>query len=465
MTTAVETLARFVSRRRFQGVPAAVVHESKRAILNALAAGLAATSDEAVLIVDGWAGGQQPAPGQSPAHVLWRGSERTPPDAAFINGLMMHVLDFDETYVPALCHPSSPVLAAALAAAETSSASGQELLNAFAIGVQVDLAIARILYPSHYHRGFHISSTAGALGAAAAASVLLQLDEASVANALGVAMAGASGLTELFGTMTKAYQIGNSARTGVVAAELASLGFTGTRSGFDGSRGMLRAMSDEPADKIDAILASLDDDWPALHINYKLYPTGETMMAPLEGVLAIRSRIRPDQACDVERMLLTVTGYTEEVAGRLPLRSTSNLERPTAIRPRTPHEARFNLQYCVAAAWIAGKFGEAEMTPATVGDAAVLSLRDRVVVLADPLLAMDQCQVEVLFSDGASLQARVEHNRGSAANPCTDLELTRKLDEAGAGRLSTARARAVTDLVWQLDELPDAAAFLRAVHL
>ena len=138
---------------------------------------------------------------------------------------MLEVLDFNETHIEAFVHPTAPVWPAVQAAAELSGASLADALTALALGIEAELATATMLMPEHYERGFNPAVAAGAVGAAAGCSVILGLDVARTADALGLAALGGAGPLEVLGTDVHPYRIGDAARSGFIAAELARRGF------------------------------------------------------------------------------------------------------------------------------------------------------------------------------------------------------------------------------------------------
>ena len=142
-------------------------------------------------------------------------------DAALANGTAAHALDYDDMCFVSLAHPSAPLVAAALAAAEAAGASGRALLDAYVVGFEIEARLGRAMNPRHYQRGWHCTSTLGTIGAAAAAARLLGLDATARGHALAIAASEASGLKENFGTMVKPLHAGLAARNGVLAARLA----------------------------------------------------------------------------------------------------------------------------------------------------------------------------------------------------------------------------------------------------
>src|SRR4030095_1659979 len=169
--------------------------------------------------------------------------------AAFANGVSIHADDYDDTQLAIakdrvyglLTHPTAPALPPVLALAERDGKSGRDLMLAYQVGVEVECKIAEAILPRHYQQGFHSTAPCGAIGAAAAAAKLLELDREQVRRALSLGASQAGGLRENFGTMTKPFHAGRAAESGVVAAELVALGFTASPIALEADRGFFRA--------------------------------------------------------------------------------------------------------------------------------------------------------------------------------------------------------------------------------
>ena len=211
-------------------------------------------------------------------------SLKAPPRfAAFVNGIGIHADDYDDTQLAVaedrvyglLTHPTAPVLSAALALGESRSISGRDLMTAYHVGVEVECKIAEAISPRHYEDGFHSTGTCGAIGAAAAAAKVCGLDRGQTLRALGIAASEAAGLRENFGTMTKPFHAGRAAESGVVAAELARLGWTAAEQILEAPRGFfqrggrrLRSESDRPQARkpVDVSLARRLDQAASLRL-------------------------------------------------------------------------------------------------------------------------------------------------------------------------------------------------------
>ena len=165
--------------------------------------------------------------------------------AALAAGVSGHAHDFDDTQLAStpdrvyglLTHPTVPALSAALAVGQETGASGKDLVRAFSIGLEVECKLAEAVNPQHYQRGFHSTGTLGVFASAAASASLLGLDHEHTRTALSIAGSKSAGLRCNFGTMTKPYHSGAAAQNGVVAAKLASLGYSADPSGLDGPWG------------------------------------------------------------------------------------------------------------------------------------------------------------------------------------------------------------------------------------
>ena len=158
-------------------------------------------------------------------------------DAALINGAAGHALDFDDVNPRMNGHPTVPVAPVALALAETTRASGLDVLRAIVAGHEVECRLGEMLTRSHYDKGFHATGTVGTFGAAAAAANLLGLDAERTAHAFGLAATQAAGLKCMFGTMAKPLHAGKAAMNGLMAAQLAARGFTAAPDAIECAQG------------------------------------------------------------------------------------------------------------------------------------------------------------------------------------------------------------------------------------
>src|SRR6266404_2853790 len=270
----------FVRSTKFTDLPADVIELGKKSILDGLGLALAgARAQNGKLFREYAATLGLPDRG---ATVMGTKTKLTPRFAAFANGLAIHVEDFDDTQLAVgkervyglLTHPTVPVLPAALALTDTTATSAKDFLVAYHLGVEVECKIAEAISPRHYEDGFHSTGTCGPFGSAAACAKLLQFDVSKIRNTFGLAASQSGGLRENFGTMTKPFQAGHAAESGLLSAELISLGWTAAEQILEAERGFFHAFggSFNP----EAIMDRLGKPWTFTSpgISLKPYPSG-----------------------------------------------------------------------------------------------------------------------------------------------------------------------------------------------
>jgi 2-methylcitrate dehydratase PrpD len=439
--TVSERLVQFLLASAQRGLPDDVLHEAKRLFLNQIKASVGATNHPAIRLLHDWVTAD--ISGKGGAHIHWFGTETTPQQAAIVNGAFYEVLDFHDTYIPCFMHAVSAVLPAVLALAEVRNATGREFLTSLALGVEAELAVATILMPTGYYRGYVPAGLTGGVGAAAACAVLAGLDGERMRNALGIAMCTAFGLYESAGSMTLSYITGATARSGLSAFQLAERGFTAPATSFEGEQGMLVTHSDEDPGKIDGVLATLGESWRLFGQTYKVVPTETITHGPVECVLNILPRA---DGRTVDRMTFKVNPIVRKIADD---------RRERFGTPGSESEACFDLRHCAAAAWERGRFTTAETHEAAYTDPAILSLRDRIDLIADENRpTFEGCSLEVSFTDGSRESHNVDHFLGTPGARVPDEKLADLLHQYADPLLPSGRSRAIVNAIWSLDGAP-----------
>ena len=425
-----EQLARFLAAHRPEDVPERVRHEAKRSLVNFFATALGGCRNEAVEILLAALADSFGAP---QATIIGR-SERTDAlTATFFNAVSANVLDFDDTHLRTVIHPTAPVAPGLFALAERRPIAGAALLHAFVLGVEVECRIGSALSPGHYRRGWHITATCGVLGAAAAAGKLLGLDAARMGWALGAAATQSSGLVENLGTMSKSVGVGNSARNGLAAALYAERGLSGPDRPLEGPRGLAAVMG-EDAD-LASVTHGLGDTWELMQNAYKPYPCGVVLHPVIDACLELRPQV--GDVARIERIM---------VRGHPLLRERA--DRPAVT---TGREAQVSLQHSVAVAFLTGAAGVKEYSDACVNDPAVLALRSKVTAEDDASIPADAAVVSLRTTTGDLLSAHIAHARGSLARPLSDRELEAKFRDLAAYGAPRVEAERLIEAVWTID--------------
>lgn len=417
--------------------------EARRSILNFFAAALGSARDPVVMAAMRTF---SPFSGAATATVIGHSQQIDAMCASFLNAVSANLLDFDDTHPETIIHPAAPVAAPVLALAETRGLSGREVLTAFILGVDVECRIGNAVSPRHYARGWHITSTCGIFGAAAACAKLLGLPAEGIANAIGLAASQSAGNVENLPSAAKNVSVGNAARNGLFAALLAQQGYEAAPRAIEGPLGWARTMGDEP--DLARLLDGLGKSWEIAKNTYKPYPAGIVFHSVLDACLRLRERIGPriDQVQSV-----AVQGSALLLArGDRPV----NNER----------DARVSIHHCVACGLLLGRAGVAEFARETVVRPDIVQVRQKVRAELDDEMPDGAARVTLRLSSGEVFTETVISPRGSQAAPLGDRELEAKLREGVRTGQSNWDADRVIDGVWRLDGVDDVAGVLRSLR-
>ena len=436
------TLARFIAHSQWRDIPHPIRHEGKRALLNWLGCAIGGCGDEAVARAFATIA---PFSGAATVTLLGRSDKLDGLHAAMINAVASNILDFDDTHMKTVIHPTVPVAAAAMALAEHRAASGEQLLHAFILGVEAECRVGNAVSPEHYAAGWHITSTCGVIGAAAAAGKLLELSEQQMVWALGVAATQASGLTAMMGSMSKSYNMGHAAHSGLMAALLAARGFTSAEHALEGSRGFTAVLGRNA--KLNEITDKLGETWELTWNAYKPFPCGIVLHAAIDACLQLREAhaLTPH---DIQRIDVRMHPLALELAGK-PL-------------PTTSLEGKLSVHHAMAVALIRGRVGVGEFLDACMNNPAVIALRAKVVATPDATLDPAEAFVRLTLNDARAVERHVAHAIGSLERPMSDADIENKVRDLAANILTESQTAKLIELAWSLDRLDDATALARA---
>jgi len=437
------TLARYVHTSQFDALPQAVRHEGARAFVNWVGCAAGGCREEEVQLVltllSEFSGARD-------AIVVGRSERLDALNAALINSMSSASLAFNDTHNATVAHPTSPVAAALLALAERQPLTGKELLHALILGVEIQCRVGNILCapPAECQVGLSTQGLLGGIGAAVAAAKVMGLDEDGITTAIGLAANQASGLRESQSTMGSHFIPAHAARCGLMAALLASRGFTCSDSMLEGAKGYAVSFASRP--NLDAAVDKLGQEFEITTLAYKPYPSGVVIHPIIDVCLEI---VKPGvlKAEDIERIELTVNPLAVKLCD--------------IMDPGGRNQGLVSMQHWAVMTLTHGAAGIAQVTDALVRDAAVSRLRRKVVYTATESMPWVAANVRVLLKDGKQLQASVQHCRGSAARPLTDDDLTEK----ARGQLRTAYPDATAERIlaqsWRIEECPRVDAFCK----
>jgi 2-methylcitrate dehydratase PrpD len=428
--SATQILGRFVAESRFDSLPEALRHEGRRSILNHVGCALGVARDPAVITALEI---MREASGKPRATVLGQRDRLGVMEAAFVNAIASNLLDYDDTHLDTVIHPSAPVAPVAFALGEELGASGAEVLHAFLLGGEIACRIGNAVSPGHYARGWHITASCGVFGAAAAAARLMRLSVEETAHALGIAASQSGSIVENLATAAKNIGVGNAARNGILAARFAARGYQAAPLAIEGPLGWARAMGDEPV--LAAITEGLGQRWEIARNTYKPYAAGIVFHAVIDACLELRERLG-----NAVTHIKSVT-----VAGAALL-----LARGDRV-VRNERDTRVSIHHCAAIALLLGRADVADFEMPAVQDPALAALRANVVAECDANLPRGAARVTITLTDGSTHQATIEHPRGSAERPLSDTELAAKYRANAALGDTTSDVEAQLAALWALD--------------
>jgi 2-methylcitrate dehydratase PrpD len=451
-------VSEFIVSTKYEDIPANVIALGKKTLLDGFGLALAGSASGIGPIIRRYI----ETLGCSDGKASITGTSMTAPArfAALANGISIHADDYDDT--GSALHVTAPILPAAFALCELGRRSGKDLMLAFHVGVEVASKIGDAISPRHNGDGFHTTGTCGSFGSAASCAKLRGLSAKQTAYALGVAGSEASGLRDNFGSMTKPFHAGHAAENGIVAADLAAIGWTASDDILEAPLGFFQAAGGtfDPA----AILNRLGKPWMFASPGdlIKRFPCGTIQQAFMDEML----RLIQDHkiaAKDVERV---------EVGG-----NRSNLTTLFRHRPTTALEAKFSMEFAMSILLVEDKAGLTQFTDAVVQRPDVQDMIQRVSFYVDPEFDKQASQggnfqavlveggiIKTHMKDGTVVSGRTQPAKGSPENPMTYDEVADKFrGNAEFAKWPASKAESIIKIVRSLENVSDLSKFTAAL--
>lgn len=461
MTGLTQALGNYVSNPSFAGKEAEACQVAKTGFIDTIATMIAGSNEPVVQIVQQFFEqgqgmnqtiGQTHAPQTGQAPIPFAGNYRPAQQAAFVNAVAGHALDYDDVALSG--HPSTVLVPAILAEGYVLKSTGLDALRAYVIGYEVWAELFKREADQYHLKGWHPTGVLGAVACAAAVAYLNRLDADLASRALAIAASMSSGLVANFGTMTKPFHAGRAASHGIEAVRLAKLGMTASPDAFEHHAGYLAALS--PSGRVDrASNASQLGQVPRIlesGLSIKRYPVCYSCHRTIDGVLAIANRENL-KATDIKSLHLT-TGAAQ----------ASMLRNH---HPKTGLEAKFSAEFAIASAIVAREVGLSQLTDEFVTREDVSSLYDKLTVSItdkscpiDPSFALtDRIVIETVagktFDSG-----EIRFPLGNAMNPIDAVGLKQKFDDCVlTGQTNNPSLKGIDSGLYQriaaLESLPD----------
>jgi len=435
-------LAEFASKLRLQDIPDQTVERIRACILDTIGCVVFGSTQPWSKTVNEWVR-RQGGPAQSS---LWTTGFRGPAaNVALGLGTMAHAFDIDD-YHNSKTHPGAVVIPTAMVVAEARDLSGERLMAAVVAGYEVMVRVSLAGGPGPVRmRGWHLTGVCGTLGAAAAAANLLGLDTPTTASALGMAGTQSSGTWAFTadGAASKRFHAGRAAQSGIMAAELAELGYWGPHFILEAEDGgLLSAISPSPNPKL--LVEGLGGHFHGGYTNIKPYSACGSLHSGVDAVVSLAQRydITPDQ---VEQITMRTSSVVIKQCG-FPFEPTSVLQ------------GQMSAQYVLAVSLADRNCLPPQFTEERMHDPKLLALAGRVKVVQDPEIEREypgkfSVIVDIALKDGRKVSTKVDNPKGSSAVPLNAVEVQDKFMALSKGILPTERLDAIVERVGRLESI------------
>lgn len=430
-----EQLARFVVESQLDDIPENIYDEALRAIVNYMGCAIGGANESAMETA---LETLLPYTGKADTQVLGRPETCDPLYAALFNGIGSHVHEYDDTLPKNYIHPSIPVASALFAYASANrtgaqAVSGREFLQAFILGFDVESRIGNAVYPAHYDAGWHITSTTGVFGAAAAIGKLLRLDVRQMVWAFGLAATQAAGIREMFGSMAKSFQPGRAAQNGYTSALLAQRNFTAGEAALEGPRGFAPVTATEY--DLDKITHQLGEHYELLDNAYKPYACGLVVHPTIDACSQIREKYAPEPE-QIEEINLRVAPIVLDLCNKKDLRRAL--------------QSKYSIYHAAAIGLVRGKGGLREFTDEAIADPVLSALRAKTKAQGDKAITGDQVDVSIRLKSGDTIHFFLEASLGNVERPLSNAQLDDKFIDQATLVLSQQQVDSLLKACWEM---------------
>jgi len=444
-------------RTGFDDIPSAARESVKKELLDSLAAALGGSTrqgiQELVDLTGEWGGKEQ-------STIINFGRKCPAPDAALVNGTMIHALDYDDGHPVAQVHIGCVAVATCFAIAERQGGiDGSEFITTLALGEDflARLGLASRPNASLIKSGWHPTPLCGYLGAAAMAARLMKLDSKKMLNALGIAYHQCAGNSQAVndGALTKRLGPGLASRGGITSALMAERGITGARDVLEGEFGFFKQYHDGDYSR-QILVADLGKRFEGMNLGFKPYPNCGFSHAYIDAVLNLRKKyqILPDK---VQEIIAFCGDQAYSICNPLEIKR----------EPRNPVDAQFSLPWAIAVALVNGKVTVDDFTENAIQKENILTISRKVTGILEPSLSrhgVGPAKITVILKNGESYTEEVEHCLGSVERPMTFEDCAAKFRECAAlsrKKLSADTIERVIDMINHLEKLKDAISIIR----
>jgi 2-methylcitrate dehydratase PrpD len=445
-TSPARALAEFAAGLRYDDIPPPVRDLAKLLILDALGCALAATGYD---FAKATLSGARALGGDGPCAIIGNGARLPMRDAALVNGVLLHGLDFDDSNFLGILHPTAACLPAALAVGQMQGASGRDMLTAYVAGMETAIRIGAAARGIFHHIGFHATGLVAHFSSAVVAGKLMGLDAAALVSAQGIT-ASTSSAVQVFleeGAWTKRLHPAWGAVAGITAAGLAQHGFFGPTRPYEGRFGFFETHVQAHLHEVDyaQMTDGLGRAWTLLQTAVKPYPACHFAHGCAEAAIWLHRKHGLRQA-DIARVVAAIPKDT------LPI-----IAEPAArkCKPANDYDAKFSAQFITAACLLRGRFGLAELTEDALRDPEILALAAKVDCVADPDTAFPEYNsggVSAITTGGETHREYIRVNLGMGDRAMSEADIIAKYRASAQSAFSSAQVAQLEQTMLYLED-------------
>ena len=442
MGTYSERLADFAVNLKYESIPAEIVSKAKLHLLDSIGIAFASGTEP---FAKSLGEASKSLVGLQQSTIF--GSKRLSSceNAVLVNGALIHGIDYDDTHIPAIIHPSAVVVPAVLACGEARKISGKTALEAIILGYELITRLGLAAGGKFHDRGFHATPLCGTFAAAVVAGKIRGGTSSQMVNAMGICGSQGGGIQQFLtdGTWIKKLHPGWAAHSGVIADLLASQGFTGPSEVFEGHLGFYAAYLGLENCKVNLVSEGLGEVWETLRISIKPYPSCHFTHSFIDCVLSLKKEHKIDWQ--------DVKSVNCRISPRGALIICEPIEKRRKVT--TPYGGRFSLPYTVAVALVEGRVGLEQFYDRYLSDPRIVSTAALVDFTKDEELSKEVSHfpgdVTIEMKNGKRYHRVQPYERGSIENPLPENEVKQKFEEnlAQAGISNKKRAEEIIHII------------------
>lgn len=440
-----EQLAEFAADLEFKAIPTNVTERSKALILDAFGLGLASN---AYPFANPSIAGALALGGPGECTVIGRHERLTVRDAAMVNGILIHGLDFDDTHIESIVHVTAACLPCAFSLSDSIGASGEQMLTAYVAGAEAAIRFGLAIKGGFHHVGFHATGVIAHFSSAIVAAKLLELPVQDIVAAQGIAASTASGVQVFLeeGAWTKRLHPGWAAVAGITAARLAEAKFVAPTRPHEGKFGVIQTHLQEHGKDVDPndMAAELGKKWHVADVAVKPYPVCHFIHGCADAAMMLHKEIDPAEIVQIDAYLPEPTLHI--------------IAEPAEAKQnaRTEYEVKFSAQFVIATCLLKGHFGLAELQPEAIAEPATRELAKKVQCHADPDTAFPTYfsgGLTITLHDGSQVHRHVRVNLGAGERAMSVDEIVEKFMASAELCVTHAKAETIRDAVLTLETL------------